>query len=250
MNETKFTGKAAVYQKSRPTYADGLFAVLGALFADVSAGTVADIGAGTGILTAQLLAHGVGTVFAVEPNDEMRAAAVRTCAAWPGFVSVRGTAEATGLPAGSVDAVTAAQAFHWFDAARFRAECRRILRPQGRVLIAYNHRVESPLVQANAALNAQFCPAFTGFSGGTRRQPDRLRSFFREGACEEHSFANPFTMDEEGFLARNLSSSYAPRPGDAAYAAYCDAVRALFARFAENGRVSMPYETHLWMGEP
>ena len=112
MNETKFTGKAAVYQKSRPTYADGLFAVLGSVFAHVAAGTVADVGAGTGILTAQLLAHGVGTVFAVEPNDEMRAAAERTCAAWPGFVSVRGTAEATGLPAGSVDAVTAAQAFH------------------------------------------------------------------------------------------------------------------------------------------
>ena len=105
-------------------------------------------------------------------------------------------------------------------------------------------------MQANAALNAQFCPAFTGFSGGTHQKPDGIRSFFREGACEEHSFANPFTMDEEGFLARNLSSSYAPRPGDAAYAAYCEAVRALFARFAENGRVAMPYETHLWMGEP
>ena len=92
--------------------------------------TVADIGSGTGLSTRLFLDHR-NSVFAVKPNREMREAAERILESYPGFKSVDGSAEATGLTDHSVDLIVAGQAFHWFDGAKSRAEFRRILRPDG-----------------------------------------------------------------------------------------------------------------------
>lgn len=92
--------------------------------------TVADIGAGTGKWTARLLPLGC-RICAVEPNGSMRREAERLLGGEPRLTLLGGSAEHTGLPDASVDCVTAAQAFHWFDRERFRAECRRILTPGG-----------------------------------------------------------------------------------------------------------------------
>ena len=73
-NTSRFTGRADVYAKARPGYAAELIKKLSA-WAELSpASTVADIGAGTGIFSAQLAAIGA-RVIAVEPNDDMRAEA-------------------------------------------------------------------------------------------------------------------------------------------------------------------------------
>ncbi len=124
----RFTHRVEDYIRARPSYPAAALDVLAEACGLGPDSAVADIGAGTGIFTELLLAH-AGTVYAVEPNDAMRAAAETHLAHRPGFVSVAGTAEATGLAAGSVDLVTAAQAFHWFDPDRTRAEWQRILRP-------------------------------------------------------------------------------------------------------------------------
>ena len=155
--------------------------------------------------------------------------------------------EHTGLAAGSVDFVTAAQAFHWFDRAAFKAECRRILKPRGRVVLVWNSRdAQSALVRENAALNRAHCPAFRGFSGGLQDNPD-FSDFF-EGTYIERRFENPLYFDESGFLGRNLSASYAPRAGDPAQEKYVEALRALFARYSENGVLKMPNITRCYVG--
>src|SRR5204863_4913380 len=87
---------------------------------------VLDIGAGTGKFTELLLPTGAAIV-AVEPVAEMRA----KVAALPGVEVHDGTGEALPLPDTSVDAVTVAQAFHWFDPAAALAEMARVLRPEG-----------------------------------------------------------------------------------------------------------------------
>lgn len=69
----------------------------------------ADVGAGTGIFSRQLAAY-VGKAYAVEPNDDMRAAMQADVALSP----LCGSAESIPLPDCSVDVITAAQAFHWF----------------------------------------------------------------------------------------------------------------------------------------
>ena len=65
----------------------------------------------------------------------MRLAAERALGGSPGFVSVKATAENTTLADKSVDVVTAAQSFHWFDADAFKRECKRILKPGGKAVL-------------------------------------------------------------------------------------------------------------------
>ena len=125
-NTARFTGRADVYAKARPGYAEALIEELTAWAGLSPASTVADIGAGTGI-SAQLASTGA-RVIAVEPNDDMRAEAEKRFAGASNVSVLAGTAEATGIEDASVDLVTAAQAFRWFDCEAFRAECPRILR--------------------------------------------------------------------------------------------------------------------------
>jgi len=135
----RFTGRVADYERGRPGYPAALFDRLVELAALAPGATVADVGAGTGLATAPLLTRGLAVV-AVEPNAEMRAVAERRLGGVPGFSSVTGSAEATGLADSSVDLVLAAQAFHWFAPAPTRAEWRRILRPPGNVALVWNAR--------------------------------------------------------------------------------------------------------------
>src|SRR5262252_6453609 len=125
-----FSGKVADYVASRPNYPDALFEEL-KLACDLGPGSlVADVGAGTGLLTHGLLVRGY-SVVAVEPNHAMREAANRLLAAFAGYRGVDGSAERIPLGDSSFDLVTAAHAFHWFAVEAARAECLRVLRPGG-----------------------------------------------------------------------------------------------------------------------
>lgn len=226
----KFTGKGAVYAAARPRYAEGLFAYLADEAGLASGALVADVGSGTGIFSEQLLDAGF-RVIGVEPNSDMREQAERALGGRQGHRSVCGTADATGLPDASVDCVTAAQAFHWFDVDAFKRECRRILKPGGIVAIVYNMRdTESPYMQAFAELTRRFHPAFKGFSNGLDEA--ELPAFFN-GRCEVRWWENPQLLTREAFITRALSSSRTPREGDASYPQYLEELDALFDRFAE-----------------
>jgi ubiquinone/menaquinone biosynthesis C-methylase UbiE len=122
-----FASVAAAYERGRPEYAP---AVVGALSAELGIGSgapVLDLAAGTGKLTRALLAGGLDVV-AVEPQGPLR----EVLSARVGAQRVReGLAEAIPLADASVEAVTVADAFHWFDHAAALAEVRRVLRPGG-----------------------------------------------------------------------------------------------------------------------
>ena len=124
----RFTERVADYAAHRPSYPPEVIGVLAREGVLRPGDVVADVGSGTGILTALLLAHG-NTVHAVEPNAAMASEAAARLGGNPRFHAVAGRAEATGLPDASCDVVTAAQAFHWFDIDPTRREFRRILRP-------------------------------------------------------------------------------------------------------------------------
>ncbi len=243
-NTKKFEGRAGVYEAARPAYAEPLFDLLCGRYG-FKGKKIADVGAGTGKFTRSLLQRGC-EVYAVEPDIDMRRAAEERLAGQSGFHSVCGTDANTMLPAASVYAVTVAQAFHWFDAAAFRAECRRILYGKT-VAIVYNSRTESALHEAVAAVNRTCCPGFSGFSGGITEQ--RISDFFGE-KFEQYHFLNDVILDEEMFIKRNLSSSYAPRRGDAQFAEYVFALRKIFDVYARNGRLLFPMETRAYIGEP
>src|SRR5687768_7090137 len=135
----RFSDRVADYVRTRPGYPAGVLDLLRAETGLTAGMTVADVGSGTGLSAEMFLKNG-NPVIGVEPNADMRAFGDALLAAYPNFRSVAGTAEETTLPDRSVDLVVAGQAFHWFDRARARAECRRILRPGGFVALLWNTR--------------------------------------------------------------------------------------------------------------
>ena len=126
---SSFGAAAAAYAEHRPGYAEAAVRwALEPVGDPQPAGVrVADVGAGTGKLTATLVGLGA-EVTAVEPDPQMLAELRQTM---PAVRSVPGSAEAIPLPDASLDAVLAGQAMHWFDMDRALPEIARVLRPGG-----------------------------------------------------------------------------------------------------------------------
>src|SRR5258707_10267218 len=122
----RFSNRAADYVRYRPGYPSEALDVLGKECGLHPGHVIADIGSGTGFLSELFLKSG-NRVYGVEPNEAMRQAGEEYLAAYDGFSSINGSAEATTLDDASIDFVTAGQAFHWFQKDAARKEFRRIL---------------------------------------------------------------------------------------------------------------------------
>lgn len=250
MNERKFDGKGRIYAQFRPGYPKAFMDWLCSTIGIVKGSVLADIGSGTGILTRQLLEYG-NVVYAVEPNDDMRNIAEDDLRAFPNFVSVKATAENTTLPDQSVDFITVAQAFHWFDRERFRLECRRILKQDGKVVLVWNSRApEDKLVMENDRVNRKWCPGFKGFSGGMGEETaDRVLLDFFTGDYHKKVFKNFLHFNKKDFIGRNLSASYAPKEDDENYLNYVRELEGLFDRYSQNEILTMPNWTRCYFGK-
>lgn len=140
-----FAGAAAEYERGRPGYPEEAVGWLAERLGLSAGRTVLDLAAGTGKLTRQLVATGA-EVVAVEPLDEMRA---ELAAAVPAARALAGTAEQIPLADGSVDAVTVAQAYHWFDPPQALREIHRVLRSGRAFALVWNGRdLDDPLQAA------------------------------------------------------------------------------------------------------
>ena len=248
MNYThRFDGKSDIYEKARPKYASGLFDYLKNTLNIPSGSVFADIGSGTGIFTEQLLGCGY-RVFAVEPNIDMRKKAEEKLSHNKNFVSVNGSDSDMKLPSGSVDYITAAQAFHWFDAAAFKKECRRVLKPEGEVIIVYNSGdKEAPCARALAELFRKYNPEFRSFSNGMSEE--KCRAFFA-GDCAVFRTDNTPIYDRQGYTDRVLSSSYSLRKSDSGYSEYLKGINMIFDRFSLDGKIAVPTDTVAYIGKP
>lgn len=133
-----FSRHAAIYSKFRPDYPPELFDYLASLVGTADAAW--DCGTGNGQAALGLARH-FKSVFATDPSAAQIAAA-------PSRDQVRfsvGRAEQSGLPDSSVDLISVAQAYHWFDFEAFHAEVRRVLRKNGILAVwAYGLPVISP----------------------------------------------------------------------------------------------------------
>ena len=243
----KFSGRAKDYAAGRPGYAPAFIEYLYDRFADLPQAAVADVGCGTGKFAALLLARGT-TVYGVEPNADMRVVCAEELRDFANFHLVTGDAENTTLAPASVDYVTVAQAFHWFDADRFAAECRRILRKDGKAMLLWNSRdPESTFKKALSRVLAAHCPDYHGFNNGLTRDDARIVRFFGGGYARV-AFDHPLHMNREKFTARCLSASYSLKAGDAGFAAYMDALNRLFDAFAADGVLTIPNHTVAYIG--
>lgn len=247
MNTNKFDSKGNVYSKARPNYPDALFSYLLAERVINKDTVAADIGSGTGIFTIAM-SQFVNSIFAVEPNDDMRFKAEEKYKAIANITSINATAENTSLPDCSVDLITVAQAFHWFDRELFKNECKRILKPNEKVVLVWNDRdIESEIIKDNFAVNKKYCDAFKGSSNGIDFSKDSFCDFFN-GDFDIVEFCNNLVYTREDFIARNLSSSYAPKENDIIYNDYVKAVEEVFEKYQVNRTVKYPYITRCYIG--
>lgn len=134
-----FGSQAEVYDRARPGYPPEMVAWCVEQLGLRPGRRVLDLAAGTGKLTA-LLAPAGADLVAAEPVAGMRR---RLRQVLPGVPAVAAVAEALPFADASLDAVTVAQAFHWFDGPAAMAELARVVRPGGRMAAVWNARDRS-----------------------------------------------------------------------------------------------------------
>jgi SAM-dependent methyltransferase len=244
----RFTDRVKTYVRARPSYPPEALDLLAASCGLVPQAAVADVGSGTGILTRLLLDRGT-TVYAVEPNAAMRAAAEAALGGEPGFTSIAATAEATTLPDRSVDLITAGQAFHWFDPELTRREWIRILRPGGWVALIWNDRraIGTPFLEAYEQLLQTHGTDYANVNH-RRISEDNLQAFFGAEPLQRATFPYRQTLDLPGLQARLVSSSYTPAPGHPDHAEMLTGLAAIFAAHQTGGLVHLDYDTTVFYG--
>jgi ubiquinone/menaquinone biosynthesis C-methylase UbiE len=187
-----FGDVADAYERGRPTYpAEAVTWMLGE-----QPCSVLELGAGTGKLT-RVLAQLGHDVHATDPDEAMLAVLEQQV---PGVRTAVASAEDIPLADSSVDAVIAAQAFHWFDLDRALPEIARVLRPQGRICLVWNQRNEKiPWVRRLGAL--------IGTQEQLRDPAQELIFSELFGFVEDHDFSHWQTIDRETIQDLVLSRS-------------------------------------------
>jgi SAM-dependent methyltransferase len=238
---TSFGAVAADYAALRPGYPAQAVAFL---LADRPL-RVLDLGAGTGLLTDQLLAAG-HEVVAVDPSAPMLA---QLAARLPEVEVLLGGAEEVPLPAGSVDAVVAGQAAHWFDLVPAAAELRRVLRPGGVVGFVWNTRDERvPWVRALGELLAAESRDHEADQGVVERFAAELHA-----TVETADSAVVQRVTPEQVLRGIGTRSYVATMDDARRAEFLGRVRALLASHPDTRgapSIDLPHTTRAYRLTP
>jgi len=243
----RFSGRADNYVRYRPAYSDELVGFLRAECGLASTSIVADVGSGTGTLSRILLEQGC-SVYGIEPNSEMRASAERALAGYGGFKSVDATAEATTLPDGSVDLVTAGRSVHWFELQPTLTEMGRILRPRGIAVALWNRRRPDtqPLAAGYEDILWTYCQDYASLDARRATAMKELASAgFNRAALDYRK-----KFDRQQLRGQVLSLSVSPDEGDPRRDSMLSALDELFDRFQTDGAVVFDYFTTIFYGRP
>ena len=244
----RFSNRVEDYVRYRPDYPRAMLDWLQREHGVTPQWLVADIGAGTGI-SSKLFLDADYRVIAVEPNAAMRAAAEKWLGHEHNFRALDGRADRTGLAAHSVDLVSVAQAFHWFDPASTRREFARILRPGGLAAIFWNSRrlAGTPFLEGYEALLQRYGTDYTSVAE-RYADDDAMRAWFGAGWRGTTRFEYSQQLDFDGLRGRLLSSSYAPKPGHPQHEPMLAALRELFERCQQGGHIGFDYDTRIIVG--
>lgn len=241
----RFTGRASDYEQYRERYDPAILLPRLREWCGLTPDwIIADLGAGTGMLADNFLANG-NRVFAVEPNAEMRAACISLHQAEPRLTVVDGTAEATTLPANSIDLACAGRAFHWFDVDRTAEELRRILKPDGWfVSVAFGRADDGR--DENIALEDLLRSLHT-HRESTRSayaKYARLREILPRDAHHEE-LQGEMHLTWPALLGLLRSLSHSPLATDPRYPAFEAEVRRIFERYEVGSSITLG--TRYWI---
>lgn len=237
---SRFGSVADAYERGRPDYAP---AVVGALAAELGLernAPVLDLAAGTGKLSRALRAGGLDLI-AVEPQPQMR----ERLASIVGESRVRdGVAEDIPLHDASVDAVTVADGFHWFDRPKALAEIRRVLRPNGGFAVlttvpdwsgaSWGHELGTMILEAR--------PEHPYFDGPPWQESVRAAGGWTEPREIRVTTSQP--ADPERILNYVMSMSWVAALPDEKRSAWLDKA----ARLVEGGETPAEFPIHVGIG--
>lgn len=243
-----FQRAAGKYERARPEAPSVAIDALARALRLSLRSTVVELGAGTGKLS-RMLAPRAGVYVALEPVPAMRQQFRQVLPAVP---IVGGIAEMLPIRPSSVDAIAAAQAFHWFDVPRTMSEMRRVLRPNGAVGLLWNVRDESVdwVRQVTAIIDAYD-------EGGPRFRRREWREAWADTPgfepLELQSFPFVHHADRETTLARFTSVSFIASLDEGRYAeAEAKLRHFLDTNPATAGRpqIELPYNCEVYTSRP
>ena len=233
-NEHNFSGKAQFYN-SRPTYPQECIDYLVNKFGLSSNNVIADVGAGTGILTKPFLNIGC-SAYAVEPNDDMFTELSKNLSQYPNVILLKTSAEKNDVPEHSCDAVVVGTAFHWFDKDKFRAECERILKNKQYIAIL------------RIANNSDADKRIEEIKHYSEQDLNDAKEFFGKGFIEYVQFEYTQFFDEERYINNLLSSNTAPLPNESNFDEYVSRCKIVFNKHFENGLAELPFAVNCYIG--
>ena len=242
----RFDGRAADYDRYRERYdAKELLVLLREWSGFNPDWLVADVGAGTGMLSDVFLANG-NRVIAIEPNAHMRAVCEQLHQEQPRLEIRDGTAEETGLPDASVDVVANGRALHWFDVPRAMQEFKRVLRPGGWLVVVAAGRTERGR-EANEALT-RLLQEFTGdlmYRERAYKVYGDVKELFDGSEYHHYEHGAELRMDWDHLRGMALSLSHVPLADDPRFPEFEHLLRRFFDRYQKDGIVTL--ETRCWL---
>lgn len=243
--KNEFNNKAKDYSNGRPSYPLEILEKLSELGINRNS-CIADIGAGTGLLTNVLCKLG-GKIFTVEPNLEM----LGECKDYCNYDNIEfrcATAEETTLKDNSIDCITIGQAFHWFDKKLCKAEFKRILKKNGYVLTIWNSREEdNDFTKEYMNVVRQYELKTT--AGNSYFNPHKEKMEFFGQDYERIYYDNYHSLDLDGLISNAVSISFTPSKSDAVYNEFKDKLTTLFNKYQRDGLVTFHYITEVSIGQ-
>ncbi len=212
-----------------------------------SEATVADIGAGTGILSQHFVGR-VKAVYALEPNAEMRRFTENLLQASTTCKIIDGFAEAIPLPDHFIDLIVVGRAIHWFDPLKAKREFLRIIKPDGWLAILQVPCTDARLVEAIKSIRTK--EIGWDVSKDKYRQKFTPSSFYF-GSNNFFLQQYPDTIYEtwQEFFGRLSSLSPAPDESHEFYSKYKEAAREIHQQFSVDDRLIVDIATVLHLGQ-
>jgi ubiquinone/menaquinone biosynthesis C-methylase UbiE len=247
MNDSinKFSDKAKDYAKYRLDYSVEILQFLNDYNFCINS-VIADVGSGTGKLTKIFLENG-NTVYAVEPNDNMRNMANSLLNGFKNFISINGSAENTTLQSGIIDFVVVGQAFHWFDAPKALNEFKRILKKNGLlVLIWYSRKTDTPFWNEYENILKSNISDYKG--NIHRNYSDEIIEDFLLMDYKKIKFENNRELTFTELLGSFSSSSYSPKEETQEYNDIYKLLDKIFNDYKTNDKILCNYETEIYIG--
>ncbi len=246
---SKFSSKAKIYDQSRWDFNPEAIAQMSTITGITDNSIVADMGSGTGMLTAHFV-NNVKEIYAIEPNAKMREIAVNKLSKYPSFVSIDALSDATTLADNFVDLIVVGRSLHWFNPETTKQEFLRILKPKGWLAICQINNENAELQKALKTLRKKEY-GWNIVEDKTKiiENNDLVSYYFSKNGFQNINYASIIRENWEQFIKRFCSFSPAPNPEHPLYDKLEQKAKEIFNNYSENGILTINIATEIKLGQ-